>query len=107
MECLTSQAKSTHLKASIKTMTKLLIGDQGPAFQAHSLQITLLGPFTYEPNVILGSFNNRVPTNTILKKSYSKNKNCPYLMEIPLSPLSILHHNQIPLSTIKNNPNSI
>jgi len=64
MECLASQAQSTHVKASIKTTTKPLIGDQGPAFQAHYLQITLLGPFTYESNVILGSLNNRVPTGT-------------------------------------------
>ena len=28
---------------------------QGHAFQAHSLQIILLGPFAYEPNVIHGS----------------------------------------------------
>ena len=63
MECLASQAKSSHVKASIKTMIKLLTCDQGPAFQAHSLQIILLGPFTYELNVILGSLNNRVPTD--------------------------------------------
>ena len=62
MECLASQAKSSHVKASIKTMIKLLTCDQGPAFQAHSLQITLLGPFTHEPNVILGLLNNRVLT---------------------------------------------
>ena len=43
-------------------MNKPPSDDQGPAFQAHSLQITLLGPFTYEPNAILGSLNNRVPT---------------------------------------------
>ena len=43
-------------------MTKPVTGDQGPAFQAHSLQIILLGPFTYEPNVIFGSLNNRVLT---------------------------------------------
>ena len=66
MEGLASQAKSTHVKASVKTMTKPLTCDQGPAFQAHSLQITLLGPFTYESNVILGSLNNRVPTITII-----------------------------------------
>ena len=47
-------------------MTKPLTDDQGPAFQAHSLQMTLLGPFTYEPNVILGSLNNRVPTQEYL-----------------------------------------
>ena len=46
-------------------MTKPLTDDQGPAFQAHSLQIILLGPFTYEPNAIFGSLNNRVPTNVI------------------------------------------
>ena len=62
MECLASQAKSSHVKASIKTMIKLLTCDQGPAFQAHSLQITLLGPITHEPNVILGLLNNRVLT---------------------------------------------
>ena len=62
MECLANQAKSSHVKASIKTMIKLLTCDQSPAFQAHSLQITLLGPFTYEPNVILGSLNNRALT---------------------------------------------
>ena len=28
---------------------------QGRPFQTHSLQIILFGPFTYEPNVILGS----------------------------------------------------
>ena len=62
MECLASQAKSSHVKASIKITTKLLTCDQGPAFQAHSLQITLLGPFSHESNVIPGSLNNRVLT---------------------------------------------
>ena len=28
---------------------------KGRPFQTHSLQIVLFGPFTYEPNVILGS----------------------------------------------------
>ena len=35
---------------------------QGHAFQAHSLQIILLGPFAYEPNVIHGSLQKPVPT---------------------------------------------
>ena len=52
-------------------------------------------------------YNSTVQIDTILKKSYSKTKNCPYLMEIPLSPFSILHHNRIPISAIKNNPNTI
>ena len=64
MECLASHAKSTHVKAPTKITTKPLTYDQSPAFQVHSLQIILLGPFTYEPNVILGSLNNRVPTTT-------------------------------------------
>ena len=51
-------------------------------------------------------YNSTVQIDTILKKSYSKTKNCLYLMEIPLSPLSILHHNRIPISAIKNNPNT-
>ena len=36
-------------------MTRLLSSDQGQAFQAHTLQIVLFKPFTYEPNVIPGS----------------------------------------------------
>ena len=55
MEGLVSQAKSAHIRASIETPITPLTYAQGPAFQAHSLQIILLGPFTYEPNVILGS----------------------------------------------------
>ena len=55
MEGLASQAKSAHIRASIETPITPLTCAQGPAFQAHSLQIILLGPFTYEPNVILGS----------------------------------------------------
>ena len=47
-------------------MTKPLTYDQGPAFQAHSLQIILLGPLTYESNAVLGSLNNRVPTALIM-----------------------------------------
>ena len=35
---------------------------QGHAFQAHSLQIILFGPFAYEPNVIHGSLQKPVPT---------------------------------------------
>ena len=50
-------------------------------------------------------YNSTVQIDTILKKSYSKTKNCLYLMEIPLSPLSILHHNRIPISAIKKNKN--
>ena len=53
-------------------MIKLLTCDQGLAFQAHSLQIILLGPFTYEPNVILGSLNNRVLTiDAVCREAYA------------------------------------
>ena len=38
----------------MKIMTEPLSNDQGPAFPSHFLQIILFGPFTYEPNVILG-----------------------------------------------------
>ena len=82
MECLASQAKSSHVKASIKTMIKLLTCDQGPAFQAHSLQITLLGPITHEPNVILGLLNNRVLTPSIKKK---KNRYLFFMVDHDLS----------------------
>ena len=51
MEGLASQAKPAHIRASIKPPTYA----QCHAFQAHSLQITLLGSFAYEPNVIHGS----------------------------------------------------
>ena len=38
-----------------KITTRPLPGNQGPAFQAHALQIILFEPFTYEANVIFGS----------------------------------------------------
>ena len=55
MEGLASQAKPTHIRASIEAMIKPPTCTQGHVFQAHSLQIILLGPFAYEPNVIHGS----------------------------------------------------
>ena len=54
MEGLASQAKPTHIRASMETTIKPLSYAQGHAFQTHSLQIILLGPFVYEPNVIHG-----------------------------------------------------
>ena len=72
MEDLARQAKSAHIRAFIETPITPLTYTQGLAFQAHSLQIILLGPFTYEPNVILGSLNNRVPT-VFLPTSLLKN----------------------------------
>ena len=62
MEGLASQAKSAHIRASTETPITPLTCAQGPAFQAHSLQIILSGPFIYEPNVILGQLNKRDPT---------------------------------------------
>ena len=62
MEGLASQAKPAHIRASIEATIKLPTCAQGHAFQTHSLQIIFLGPFTYEPNVILGPLNNRVAT---------------------------------------------
>ena len=41
--------------SSHKIRTEPLSGDQGQAFQAHSLQIILFGPITLEPNIVLGS----------------------------------------------------
>ena len=55
MEGLASQAKPAHIRASIEATIKLPNYAKGHAFQAHSLQIILLGPFAYEPNVIHGS----------------------------------------------------
>ena len=54
MEGLASQVKPAHIRASIETTIKLLSCAQGHAFHTHSLQIILLGPFVYEPNVIHG-----------------------------------------------------
>ena len=51
-----SYSGQTYLCMSFhKIRTRPLPGNQGQAFQAHSLQIMLFGPITYEPNVILGS----------------------------------------------------
>ena len=55
MEGLASQAKPTHIRASIEATIKPPTCAQNHAFQAHSLQIILLGPLAYEPNVIYGS----------------------------------------------------
>ena len=55
MEGLASQAKPAHIRASIEATIKPPTCVQGHAFQAHSLQIILLGPFAYDPNVIYGS----------------------------------------------------
>ena len=55
MKGLASQAKPAHIRASIETTIKPLTCTQGHAFQAHSLQIILLGPFACKPNVIHGS----------------------------------------------------
>ena len=55
MEGLASQAKPAHIRASIETTIKPLSCAQGHAFQTHSLQIILLGPFAHEPNVVHGS----------------------------------------------------
>ena len=52
MEGLASQAKPAHIRASIEATIKLPTCAQGHAFQTHSLQIILLGPFVYKPNVI-------------------------------------------------------
>ena len=55
MEGLARQAEPARIRATIKATIKPPICVQGHAFQAHSLQIILLGPFAYEPNVIHGS----------------------------------------------------
>ena len=55
MEGLANQAKPAHIRASIEATIERPTCAQGHAFQAHSLQIILLGPFVYEPNVIHGS----------------------------------------------------
>ena len=52
MEGLASQAKPAHIRASIEATINRPTCAQSPAFQAHSLQIILLGPFAYDPNVI-------------------------------------------------------
>ena len=54
MEGLASQAKPAHIRAFIEVTIKPPTCAQGHAFQAHSLQIILLGPFAYELNVIHG-----------------------------------------------------
>ena len=61
MEGLASQAKPAHIRTSIDATIKPSTCAQGHAFQAHSLQIILLGPFAYEPNVILGQLNKSCP----------------------------------------------
>ena len=54
MEGLASQAKPVHTEIPVGTTTKSLTYAQGHTFQAHSLQIILLGPFACEPNVVHG-----------------------------------------------------
>ena len=54
MEGLASQAKPAHAVFPVGTTTKPLTCAQGHTFQAHSLQIILLGPFICEPNVVHG-----------------------------------------------------
>ena len=60
MEGLASQAKPAHIRTSLDTMIKPSTCAQGHAYQAHSLQIILLGPCAYEPNVIHGPLNKIV-----------------------------------------------
>ena len=61
MEGLASQARPAHIRISIDATIKLSPYAQGHAFQAHSLQIILLGYFAYEPNVTLGPSNKSCP----------------------------------------------
>ena len=63
MEGLASQARPTRTRISIDATIKLSTYAQGHAFQAHSLQIILLGPFACEPNVNLGLLNKSCPYN--------------------------------------------
>ena len=55
MDGLASIAKPAHAVFLVGTTIKPLTCAQGHAFQAHSLQIILLGLFTCEPNVVHGS----------------------------------------------------
>ena len=61
MEGLTSQARPARTRISMDATIKPSTCAQGHAFQAHSLQIILLGPIAYEPNVTLGPLNKSRP----------------------------------------------
>ena len=54
MEGLANQAKPARIRASIEATIEGPTCARVHAFQAHSLQIILLGPFVYEPNVMHG-----------------------------------------------------
>ena len=54
MDGLVSRAKPAHAGFPVGTPTKPLTCAQDHTFQAHSLQIILLGPFICEPNAVHG-----------------------------------------------------
>ena len=66
-------------------MTRPLSGDQGLAFQAHTLQIILFGYFTYEPNIICGSLLIVSLQNSIIEIVENKTKPKPQFINEKIS----------------------